>query len=83
MFGDAWLLGHGTGQFRYEYPRYRSEREIDLSTDGWRFHALPRTAHNDPLEILADKRSGAGGRQQTGDVLTRDHASGGRQQHPA
>src|SRR5690606_18127947 len=37
MLQDAPLLGHGTGQFRYAYPAFRSQAEIEQSTFGRRF----------------------------------------------
>jgi O-antigen ligase len=51
MLGDAPLLGHGSGQFRYAYPAYRTEREIELSTFGRRFPTFASTVHDDPLEV--------------------------------
>lgn len=54
MWRDAALLGHGAGQFKAEYPRYRSQREIELSTIGRTQAAAPRTAHNDPIEIAVE-----------------------------
>lgn len=54
MIADAPLAGHGTGQFRYEYPRYRSEAEIELSSFGRRFPTFAASAHNDPLELAVE-----------------------------
>ncbi len=54
MFDDAPVLGQGAGQFRYEYPRYRSSEEIELSSFGRRFHTFVDTAHNDYIEVLVE-----------------------------
>jgi len=54
MWRDAPLAGHGTGQFRYVYPRYRTQEEIELTTFGRRFPTYAATAHQDPLELAAE-----------------------------
>lgn len=54
MAAEAPFLGQGPGQFSVEYARFRTQREIELSTNERQFPASPRTAHNDPLEILAE-----------------------------
>ncbi len=54
MVGDAPVFGHGTAQFRYEYPRYRSPEEIDLSSFGRQFATFVDTAHNDHIEVAVD-----------------------------
>lgn len=54
MWRDAALLGHGAGQFKVEYPRFRGQREIELSTIGRAQAAAPRTAHCDPIEIAIE-----------------------------
>lgn len=54
MVADAPLVGHGSGQFRYEYPRFRTQEEIERSTFGRRFPTVAESAHSDPLEIAAD-----------------------------
>ncbi len=54
MWKDASLFGHGAGQWKVEYPRYRSEREIELSTLGRQDAVAPRTAHDDPVEIAVE-----------------------------
>ncbi|MEM7200322.1 MAG: O-antigen ligase family protein [Planctomycetota bacterium] len=47
-------FGVGAGQFAVHYPRYRSQREIELSSFGRQFHTAPKTPHNDHLEVLAE-----------------------------
>ncbi len=47
-------FGHGPGQFKVQYPRFRSQAEIELSTNERGFASTPRTAHNDPLELLVE-----------------------------
>lgn len=54
MAGDAPILGHGSAQMPVFYPRYRSAREIELSTYGRRFRAMPESAHDDHLQILVE-----------------------------
>lgn len=54
MAWDAPLFGAGPGQFQVQYPRFRSQREIELSSEGREFHAEAGTAHNDWLEILTE-----------------------------
>lgn len=58
MAAERPVLGQGSGQFPVDYPRFRSQREIELSTVGLEgprsFAAAPRTAHNDHLEILVE-----------------------------
>ncbi|HEX6812420.1 MAG TPA: O-antigen ligase family protein [Planctomycetota bacterium] len=53
LVGESPLLGHGPGQFAIEYPRVRSEYEIELSS-GRQFATSVRTAHDDWLELLVD-----------------------------
>lgn len=48
------LLGVGPGQFRSEFPRVRTEREIEISSFGRRFATRVETTHNDPLQLLAE-----------------------------
>ncbi len=54
MLSDTPWLGIGAAQFKVHYPRYRSQREIEISTDGRTFAAAPLTAHNDPLEVAVE-----------------------------
>lgn len=54
MIGDAPLAGHGTGQLRFEYPRYRTQAEIEASTFGRQFPTVVDSAHDDPLELAAE-----------------------------
>ncbi len=51
MLREEPALGHGNGQFRVFYPKYRTAEEIELSSHGRRFLASPSTAHNDYLEL--------------------------------
>lgn len=54
LFGEAPLFGHGPGQFAVQYPRVRSQDEIEASSHGRRFASEVRTAHDDWLEILVE-----------------------------
>jgi O-antigen ligase len=54
MIAAAPLVGVGAAQFKVEYPRYRTQREIELSTNERAFAAAPMTAHNDPLEVAVE-----------------------------
>ena len=45
MIGDAPMLGHGPGNFRWAYPSYW--RDLKMFTD-------PEHPHNEPLEAVAD-----------------------------
>lgn len=54
MLADAPIVGNGSGQFRYAYPKYRTEREIELSTFGRRFPTFAESVHDDPLEIAVE-----------------------------
>lgn len=54
MVRAAPWLGVGAGQFDVHYPRFRTQREIELSTHGRAFLAAPHTAHQDPLEIAIE-----------------------------
>ncbi len=51
---DRFLLGHGSGQFRVEYPRYRRPEEIDATSFGRRFSTAAESAHQDYLELFAE-----------------------------
>jgi len=51
MFRDAPVLGHGLGGFAIDYPRYRSQREIELSSLDRQFESSVSTAHDDWLQI--------------------------------
>ncbi len=54
MFADAPLLGHGPGQFAVQYPRYRSQREIELSSLGRTEQRRVGSAHDDWLELVIE-----------------------------
>jgi tetratricopeptide (TPR) repeat protein len=54
LFGESPVFGHGPGQFQVEYPRVRSQQEIEASSLGRRFATEVRTAHDDWLELLVD-----------------------------
>jgi O-antigen ligase/tetratricopeptide (TPR) repeat protein len=54
MAAGAPILGLGTGAFGSEYPRYRGQREIELSTHGRQFATRVENPHNDHLEILVE-----------------------------
>jgi tetratricopeptide (TPR) repeat protein len=54
LFGESPVFGHGPGQFAVQYPRLRSQREIEISSQGRRFATEVRTAHDDWLELLVD-----------------------------
>lgn len=48
------LRGQGAGQFRIEYPRYRRDAEIELSSFSRSFRTTVDTAHNDLLELAVE-----------------------------
>ncbi len=48
------LFGQGTGQFRYQYPRFRTPAEIELTTFGRQFPTFAATAHDDPLQLAIE-----------------------------
>ena len=54
LLREAPVFGHGPGQFQVEYPRQRSQAEIEASSFGRRFPTEVRNAHNDWLELLVD-----------------------------
>lgn len=54
LFGERPVFGWGPGQFQVQYPRVRSQREIELSSHGRQFATEVRTAHDDWLELLVD-----------------------------
>lgn len=54
MAMDAPLIGHGPGQFQVVYPRYRSQREIELSSLGRTEMRRVGTAHDDWLETAVE-----------------------------
>lgn len=54
LFLAAPVFGHGPGQFAVQYPRVRSQQEIDLSSFDRAFATEVRTAHDDWLEMLVD-----------------------------
>ncbi|MCK5944095.1 MAG: O-antigen ligase family protein, partial [Planctomycetes bacterium] len=48
------VFGKGPGQFQVEYPRHRSQAEIEASSYERQFTTEVRTAHDDWLELLVD-----------------------------
>ncbi len=54
MSGDHPWVGHGPGQFQIQYPRYRSQEELELSTFHRSFLAAPGAIHNDFLQLLIE-----------------------------
>lgn len=54
LCAESPLFGHGPGQFAVQYPRVRSQDEIELSSDRRRFQSEVRTAHDDWLELVVD-----------------------------
>jgi tetratricopeptide (TPR) repeat protein len=51
---DRFVLGHGSGQFRVQYPRYRQPAEIEATSFGRRFSTAAESAHQDYLELFAE-----------------------------
>ena len=54
LFGESPVFGFGPGQFAVQYPRVRSQEEIELSSHGRMFASEARTAHDDWIEILVE-----------------------------
>lgn len=54
MAADAPLCGVGPGHFQIEYPRYRRQQEIEISSYGRQFATKVSAAHDDWLEVLVD-----------------------------
>lgn len=54
LFAESPVFGHGPGQFAVQYPRVRSQEEIELSSHGRKFASEARTAHDDWIEILVE-----------------------------
>ncbi|MFO1077854.1 MAG: O-antigen ligase family protein [Planctomycetota bacterium] len=54
LFAERPLFGFGPGQFQVQYPRVRSQREIELSSHGRKFASEVRTAHDDWIELLVE-----------------------------
>ncbi len=54
LFGESPLFGQGPGQFAIQYPRVRSQDEIEMSSHGRKFASEVRTAHDDWIEILVE-----------------------------
>ena len=54
LINESMLCGQGPGQFAVEYPRYRSQKEIEASSFDRQFPTEVRTAHDDWLELLVD-----------------------------
>jgi O-antigen ligase len=54
LFAESPVFGHGPGQFAVQYPRHRSQAEIEASSFGRQFATEVRTAHDDWLELLVD-----------------------------
>lgn len=51
---DAPLAGHGAGSFRFEYPRFRTEAEIEATSFGRRFATFAENPHNELLELAVE-----------------------------
>ncbi len=51
---DRFALGHGSGQFRVQYPRYRRPEEIEITTWGRQKPTGAESAHQDYLELFAE-----------------------------
>ena len=54
LLKESPVLGQGPGQFAVEYPRHRTEAEIEASSFGRQFSTEVRNAHDDWLELLVD-----------------------------
>lgn len=54
LFSESVVFGKGPGQFAVEYPRVRSQAEIEASSFERQFATEVRTAHDDWLELLVD-----------------------------
>lgn len=54
MVLDAPIKGHGAGQFRFQYHRFRTDRERDLSSFGRKFATFVPNAHNDHIELAVE-----------------------------
>jgi O-antigen ligase len=54
LFAESPVFGHGAGQFAVQYPRHRTQDEIEWSSHGRQFATEVRTAHDDWLELLVD-----------------------------
>ena len=54
LFAESPVFGRGPGQFAVQYPRFRSQGEIEASSHGRQFPTEVRTAHDDWLELLVD-----------------------------
>lgn len=54
LLGESPLFGLGPGQFAVQYPRVRSQDEIEASSHGRKFASEVRTAHDDWIEILVE-----------------------------
>lgn len=54
LWSESMVFGKGPGQFAIEYPRHRTQKEIEDSSFGRQFATEVRTAHDDWLELLVD-----------------------------
>ena len=54
MIGQSPLLGAGPGQFAIQYPRFRSQEEIEISSQGRKEYRAVQTAHNDWLQATIE-----------------------------
>lgn len=54
LFAESVIFGKGPGQFAVEYPRFRSQKEIESSSFNRKFKTEVRTVHDDWLELLVD-----------------------------
>lgn len=54
MLADAPVFGTGPGFFAVEYPRYRSQREIEITSYGRQFASMVDSAHDDWLQLAIE-----------------------------
>ena len=54
LFAASPVFGQGPGQFAVQYPRVRTQEEIELSSNERQFATEVRTAHDDWLELLVE-----------------------------
>jgi O-antigen ligase len=54
LIADAPVAGHGAASFRTEYPRFRTQAEIEATSFGRRFPTFAENPHNELLEIAVE-----------------------------
>jgi O-antigen ligase len=54
LIEESPVFGQGLGQLRVEYPRHRSQAEIEASSFGRRFVTAVESAHDDHLEVIVE-----------------------------